>query len=171
MHTHIHTPNAYLQMLLCVFLTAAVRSFMWPWVASHTWKGECVTIKADIWDLIGDTVYVCVDAERGSELCPIPSCAWPQGPDVQTGRGVRWSGYPSLGHNNWRTVCLSISYAHKLYVTAAVCPHSPSAPHRCSVDSILLPAECVHASCLHLLAHTHTHTHRNPQAQAQIMSN
>lgn len=40
--------HAYIQMLLCVFLTAALTSLMWPWAAGHTWKGECVTNRADI---------------------------------------------------------------------------------------------------------------------------
>lgn len=54
-----------------------------------------------------------------------------------------------------------------LHNTAAVCLHFPSALHGCSVDSSLLPASYVPASCLHLLTPTHAHTYTNPYTHAR----
>lgn len=128
-------PCVHTDTPLYVPLTAAVRSVMWPRAAGHTRKAECVTNKADIWDLTGHTVVcVCVFRALMSKMEEVSD---------------------DLRMHLWDTTTGELSYAHTnahfyLYVTAAVCLHSLCTLHGCSVNTSLLPAEFLFAFCLHL---------------------
>ncbi len=178
-HIHIHTPVCYIQMLLCVFLTAAVRSFMWPWAASHTWKGECVTNKADIWDLIGNTVCVCVCGCRERELAlSRPQLCVSSGAWCPNRKRCQMAGGPISGTQQLEN-CLSVCLPHTHTHTHTHTHKLPSIRHSSSLSSFpqrnawmlsrQQPPSCWVCACLlfaSVVTHTHTHTHIQIHAHA-----